>query len=817
MKGEKNIKTRKRYKNRKNKNRRVESGFVKYRLIYGIVLVFCIYCIAIAHQVRNTYRCSKELDVEGAQVREFQSLEQSFHASDGRLDSLEFLFPYIPENKEGYLLLCIESEGDVLYKSNITLSRLETGVWYRQMVNIPVRSGRKYCIKLSLGENMLSPSVYLLDETQAAPESEGCKIDGFLQNGSLAVKYGYQQTFQTVDKVLTGVFMALLLFVMEMGVFYFQKNSRDIRRKIWKIWDTCGVLPFLFTEMVLCNIMIESSGITFHISVKVVFYALSAWSVYDLKHKAEAVFLRMHTVMQRLFFIFLILYTGFALVGNRLFVYPLNKKVLFADWTVYAVTCCWLVPILLSGLNACFRISVHVPAKTGKWDQWKIGMLASVVLFAGAGITLYAFNPGITSPDTAYCLQYAHHLKGVQDWHPPAYIMILKALIQIWDSTYCIVLAQFFFWIYVNVEMLLFLQQRGWSCRGLAAIVLLTALNFANALHICTIWKDIPYTLALVWLTVIFAKLSANPELYKQRKYIYLELTVALFLTGMMRQNGIVPYVFAVGVSIFVFRGNRRLLVSAVLSILLIVAVKGPLYQYIDVQPAAPGGKYVGLSQDILGVYYAGGNISEDTLEMISVLTGENMGEYDFTPYYATCSQELDVPVMVFIRNYIDTFVHNPVLMGREILCRQDVAWGIFDGKDAFEPQVNNHGTVEEDPNWKEMWNTYYPNRKENAVTARLSDATLYSSQNQLVRILEWRAGFWLMLLVFSLFVLFLKKGLGMVCIFVPIVGHMVSLLLSTGWSDFRYYWCINLTALFICLFVLTVKSDKDFREEHGR
>ncbi len=794
---------------------RTDVGFAKYKFIYGIVLVLCIYCIGITDHVRDTYYCSKELDVSGAPVIQFQSLEQSFHVSDGRLDSLEFMFADIPEHKEGTLLLHVESEGKVLYTTNITMAKLEAGIWYRQVVNIPVRSGCQYRMKLSLGENTLSPSVYLLDAMQAAPETGECEIDGLKQNGSFAVKYGYQRAFQMTDKILAGVFAALFLLVIETGISYLQKHWQKIKKKLWNIWDTYGYLPFLFMEMVLCGIIIESSGIAFHISVKAVFYLLSAWSVFQLQCKVKAVFSRMQSFSQRLLFVCLVLYTGFALVGNRLFVYPLNKKVLLADWTVYGVTCCWLVPILITGIYQCFQITMCSPRKIEKRDQWKIGIVAGAILLVSAGITLYAFNPAITSPDTAYCLQYAHHLKGVQDWHPPAYIMILKALIQVWDSTYGIVFAQWFFWIYVNVEMLLFLQERGWKYSRLVCIAVVAALNCGNALHICTIWKDIPYTLALVWLTVLFAKLSVKPDFYKRKKYIYLELTVALFLTGMMRQNGIVPYIVTVCVIFLCFRSNRRMVISASVSILLIAVIKGPVYQYIDVQPAAEGGKYVGLSQDILGVYYAGGDVSEDTLEMIAVLTGNNMGEFDFSPYYATCSQELDVPVFRFIRNYMDTFVHNPVVMIREILCRQDVAWGIFDGQDAFEPQVNSHGTVEEDPNWQEMWETYYPKRKENAVTARLSDTTLYSSQNQLLRILEWRAGFWMVLLLFSSLILFLKKGWRIFSVYVPVAGHVLSLLLSTGWSDFRYYWGINLIAFFICLFVLTVTGSIDCGQEH--
>lgn len=50
--------------------------------------------------------------------------------------------------------------------------------------------------------------------------------------------------------------------------------------------------------------------------------------------------------------------------------------------------------------------------------------------------------------------------------------------------------------------------------------------------------------------------------------------------------------------------------------------------------------------------------------------------------------------------------------------------------------------------------------------------------------------------------------------ILAPSLGHMLSLVLSTGWADFRYFWPLNLNNIFILLFVMVFLHQKNSRWE---
>lgn len=171
-------------------------------------------------------------------------------------------------------------------------------------------------------------------------------------------------------------------------------------------------------------------------------------------------------------------------------------------------------------------------------------------------------------------------------------------------------------------------------------------------------------------------------------------------------------------------------------------------------------GIYIGLGQDVLGAYYSGGEVSEDT------------------------------------------FVKNPILMLRAVIDREDALWDIFMGKDSMLGCVNYTGTSDEDTEWT----AYYPERHYVSLYTDMAVATDYTAKTQWIAAIEWRCGLFLLLgLTAFLFILF-KRGQGKyLVVLAPMVGHILSLLLSTGWSDFRYFWPVNLLNTVWIMIVLMV------------
>ena len=785
-----------------------KNKIVLVALTVGLILLRIIY-LWNDFEIRGEYWHSSEFLPENSVAIPFENISQTFIAENEKLNRLEFIFADIPENAEGIIKLTIESEQKLVYGSQITISNLVENVWYPLDVNLCTEKGGVYEIRLTATDMGQMPRIYIVDEDMSAPESTICSIDGESSDKPLQIHYGYQKQISIADNFLRTFEFILYCF----GAYWFlcilKRNCSKIQRCLETYFKTSSCsqtdIKVIAMEMILSFILVEKGNFIFDGAVKTVLYTLSFASCLGISKRFEQIKESYLDKRIKIGFVVLNLYAAFSLVGNRLFLYPINKTVTVGDFFIYVVAVLWFAPILFSGIFFYEKIRPQVYRCSGK-GTLRFGILITFALLVPSIFALYAFNPGISSYDSIACLaEYAHNIWNMQDWHPPFYVMLLQGIIALWDSTYAVIFAQFIFWTFALLELFLFLRRRGWSEGGLLVIAIMMGSNAGNFLHLCSIWKDIPYAISLLWLSVLIGKITLESDYYRDKKYVYIELVIALVFTCLLRQNGIIPYILTAGLLGIVLHKNRRIVFSVSISFLVIVLIKGPVYDYIGVQKANSGGMYIGLGQDILGVYYAGGDLSEETMEIVNGLTDNNTGEFEYTPYYAKSSYDLDIKMTDFIKEYLITFIRNPVMMTRVILCRQDALWGIYDGEYAFVGCVNYHETMEGNAGWAR----YYPERIENYYTAKMSKLTEYSALNPLLRILEWRAGLPLLLVFIAVFCMMRKQAdIKNYLVLVPLFGQSLSLVLSTGWSDFRYYWPVNLISVFIILLVPTIQNE---------
>lgn len=768
---------------------------------FAAVLIHIIY-IWQDNKIEEGYECST-----GVEIPEINgsypvgSIIQSFTTEYSSLNSLEFMFGDIPD-KTAVMTVKILKSGKTIYQSSISLENLESDVWHRLYVNIPIKKQQEYEIELTAGSSTQAPYIYTVTGNNGAPENQSLVMDGVRLEEQLLVRYGYLKEPLTMDKALGTITSLLVLglmifLIMNGGVIY-----QHIKRYVFVLLEKMGgghKQVFIISQLILCYLLIEDAGIVFQIPVKIVLYCISLLAGYKSETVVKYFKTRLTDWPSRIQFGIVVLFGGFSFVGNRMFIYPLNMKVTPQQILMFAAAVIWITPaaaLFLSWYNSI------KPVREKQMSSLKFTIIAALLLLIPACFALYAFNPGISSPDTRFCLATAaHSIRNMTDWHPPFYCLILKVIISIWDSTYAVIMVQFFFWAYVMIEGMLFLRKRGVSQKFLLSVAFLLGINPAVYLHLCTIWKDVPYAIALLWLTIIIARVTLERDV-KHKWYIYLEFMTALIFTFFIRQNGMVVYVLTAFFTVIVFRRNVKLLGTVFLSLVLILFIKYPLYSYIGVQDSG-GGIYIGLSQDILGVYYAGGSLSEDTMEMVNVLTDYNNGQYSYNPYWSSSTYNLDVPITAFIKNYINTFLKNPVIMLKEIICRQDCIWDLFGGQNAVLGCVNYTGTQDS----IESWNHYYPERVSNQYTYSMQKLQAYGVENQLLNVITWKSGIYTLFTVFTFFSVLIKKAdKKLWLVFVPFIGQILSLMLSTGWSDFRYYLALNFIAVFVILLVTTIK-----------
>ncbi len=343
---------------------------------------------------------------------------------------------------------------------------------------------------------------------------------------------------------------------------------------------------------------------------------------------------------------------------------------------------------------------------------------------------------------------------------------------------------------------------RGGKTWIIYALAIVLGTNSANLFYVVTIWKDIPYTFCLIWLTIVL--IEANNGRYDWR------IAIGLFgsLSGicLFRYNGIVPYVLTILGLIYTFVKRKKLvykyLIAVICSVLFVIIINGPVKKVVGVEDdtSQKGVMYVGVSQELFAAYKYG-QVSDETKQILQGLTHRNLDEYAYNPYWSNAAYDLDVPMGRFVKCYMDTFVHNPGIMIKAMLIQHDLMWDIWPGDESFVNLINYYG------GWDgtEEWRKYYPERRWTSFGRFIEELVSYAGKNTALSIIYWRNGLHVALLVLVLVtVTILNKQVlsGVVLLCLPMLGQIVSLILSTGWADYRYYWVINLLSLLLVTFL---------------
>lgn len=768
--------------------------------------------IIFGDEIDKEYDTSTSYDLSDAQSVPCEEIYQTFSSKQNRLYRIELALSNINNNEAGTILLQIRSKNDVIYQTNLSLSDFKNNEWRKIFVNAEIKPDVTYQIHISANDDCNQiPDVFVVTHSYA-PEIISSSASNSTLDGQIAINYGYLKApgiREKISEISLWIILWLLVFSIIKYFPIIRKFFTSILRKRMQSVNPTILCPIVQVMLALC--IISYSGIEFQKSTKIIIYGISFISAVHIEKKIPYIKALADATWKKAVLFFLYAYAAFALVGQRIFIYPLTVKLMPVGFFIYILTFLWSISVMNCFLYYLGFAVKHCFAEA-KMRSWQFFILCAVILIGPAFFNLFAYNPGITSPDSYFCMiTQAQHLHGSGDWHPAFYCMILRAIENVWNSTYAVIAVQYLFWLYVCMEFLLYLRKKRINEIVLICVAIFLGFNAGNYIQLNTIWKDIPYTLSIFWAVILLAKLAIDYDEYKKKWYLYFELLVSFVGISLFRKNGIVSYIIIAAFFIIIFRRNLKVWVTAALSVLMIFMIKGPVYSYFEIQPVQSG-MYIGLSQDILGAYYSGGEVSEDTLKMINVMTGNNDAEYTYKPTWAYQTYDLDVPGKEFISNYIHTFVKNPVVMMRAIIDREDAVWDIFAGQDSVLGCVNYTGTED----GQDQWNHYYPARAYVSIYDRIHPINTYIASSQWLSAIEWRCGLFVVLGFMSIVYLAISGGMKKTSILLaPIIGHILSLVLSTGWSDFRYFWPLNLMNLAILLFSIIVLRNRSKTKVH--
>ena len=497
---------------------------------------------------------------------------------------------------------------------------------------------------------------------------------------------------------------------------------------------------------------------------------------------------------------------GFCLIGNYLFCYPLDKSVAVVDILEYLLfaSLCSPIVVFVSSLPRKEGIRKLIRQRGGGAGDRKLKMhlllYISIPIITGL-VSMAALNPCIVSYDAFEVIAEAKGLTPIQAYAGVPYVLWFRLWLSVIDSVSFLCLIQILIYA-LTVGYFFFYVEKHYHLKFgvLFGTLLIFSIFPNNIMMLITLSKDVYYA---IFLCLMMIALMLIKEEERIRNYVFLGLT--MFLVWSIRQSGIAAVIFVAVICAFLVRKKRALIITAIASAICSLALNIGLMRITNAEPTLGGMKYIALYQDLLGVYYAGGTVSKNTEALLEKGVGDKPEfKNKYTPYWAYYDYyypELeDEEVIHFIKCYIDTFIRNPGLMCRAILCRLDMAWDIRPGVNALESwqwRVENSGG---------SWTDLVCARQENALTIAYNQIGEKSKEYP-YKDFVWRVGIWNVIFLLLLINIRDKRHY---LVFLPFFGFIIAYALSLGWSHYRYYWADELLMLMSCVYIIAnIEADK--------
>ena len=445
---------------------------------------------------------------------------------------------------------------------------------------------------------------------------------------------------------------------------------------------------------------------------------------------------------------------------------------------------------------------------------WLLYMLPMLIAW---GFVLAVFWPGVMSNDSL--AQWYQGVNGqFNDWQSGFHALLLAGLMRVWYSPAIVAILQVLFFSLVVAWGLGTLQDHGAPRIALWGLSILFAILPTNGLLAVTIWKDVSYAIAFLWLTIIIIKNGLEKGEWVGRGINWISLGLAAFLVSIFRHNGVAVAAGSMLVLLIVYRKTWKPYLGAILvGVLLYVSVKGPLYSAAKMDRASTGQTNLIYLHHLAAHLYEGTLFKpEETAYLDNFMPVDNWdywccyvgtisynGQFERQTFLANTAQNRNLALTLFTRDPLVDISH--------AFCAGEMAWK-FENNECY--MKSTHGISTWRPG-KVVWigkNDF--NLVQKSFLPEIVDAFVLYLRNfgflDDMLVFWLRPAFWLYIGVFCAAVLVMRRNDARYLLaLLPSISQTVVLILVSFAPAFRYYYGTFLAGLFLLgLMFIPGKSD---------
>ena len=497
---------------------------------------------------------------------------------------------------------------------------------------------------------------------------------------------------------------------------------------------------------------------------------------------------------------FLSIYTLISLIDWPLFINRPWYETAIVDLISLATIFCFfsfIAFLLLRGGYEWKRTDV---------SKWQILLYMLPMIFVWM-FYLLAFFPGNMSPDSLNHWRQVENME-FNNWHPFAYTMVILVLTQLWDSPAVIVLFQILLMSFVYAYGIYSFRQFGLGKRIAWVAALLWAVLPINGIFSTILWKDVVYSIFIVFLTIFVMKTVLQEGRNLRTWSGIATFTVVLLGIAFFRNNGLpIAVLTAIGMLIIYRRNWKQLLSPLVLVSALYIVVTGPVFTAYNIQSANPNESMSIPTQQIAAVVSQDGELTEEQLAYLdTILPIEDWDAYnpyltDRIKFHDNFKDDVVVADMgKYLSIWFDIVRQNPAIVIEAYLKQTSLVWQINKPIDGY----TNPYTIDVDPN--EMGLETKP------VSQTLYDVLEYGLEASRYHTEElfWRPAVFSILII--LFSLIASRKLGAIAWLpiLPVLLNTGTIFVGLPAQDYRYQVSNAMVSIFFLLFACLYKKGKE-------
>jgi|GEM_PF-5624400 len=427
-------------------------------------------------------------------------------------------------------------------------------------------------------------------------------------------------------------------------------------------------------------------------------------------------------------------------------------------------------------------------------EKWLIaGALGWIIIWS---LYLIAFFPGMMSADTIDQWKQIT-TRNFFDWHPAFHTLTMWLITRVWFSPASVAVVQIFLLSLVLIYLLNTLKSLGVSNWGIIVSVVLIAATPLTATMAITLYKDVFYTTAFVLFSAFLVKVVTSEGVWLEQRGMSMWFGLVGALVSLFRHNGIYVVFGTFLVLIFSYPKIIRAIVRAgFLTIILYAGVRGPLYEWLDVDREMTVLKTSPFLFQVAAHIDAGTSLRPDQIQYLNEIWPSSIK----VPYVCNNINPIQfggilntAPIIASPERLMDIFwttlLKDPKVNFRNITCQSSLVWRIS------YPPNKSYATV---PLYGEGGTliTMPPNDLGLALSPLFPDLTssmadfLFKSMRAKLSWLIWRPAIWLYISIFSFFLTALRlRSWRCLLVIFPLIVHSAIVFLVTLAPFLRYQY----------------------------